>query len=106
MQLNKDIPGHLKTDGALLWNQLVEEYRIDDAAGLALVGTACECMDRIRVAQGAFISNRYGQARVHSACALEKDSRNGFLVALKLLNLDIEPLCENVGRPPGICNKE
>ena len=55
-------------------------------------------------AQGAVVTDRYGQTKVNPACALEKDSRNGFLLALKQLNLDIEPLRHSVGRPPSTCN--
>jgi phage terminase small subunit len=46
-------PKHLKRDGRKLWRELVEEYSITDAAGLALVTTAAECLDRMRAAQVA-----------------------------------------------------
>jgi len=60
----------------------------------------------MRAAQGEVVTDRYGQTKVNPACALEKkDSRNGFLLALKQLNLDMEPLRDSVGRPPGTCNR-
>ena len=99
-------PKHLKRDGRKLWRELVEEYSITDAAGLALVTTAAECLDRMRAAQvaieqhGEVVTDRYGQVKVNPAATLEKDSRAGMLAALKALNLDLEPLKE-IGRPPG-----
>lgn len=98
-------PKHLKRDGCKLWRELVAEYDISDSAGLALVSTAAECLDRMRAAQkaiasaGEVVKDRYGQIKVNPACALEKDARNGFLSALRALNLDIEPLRDRVGRP-------
>ena len=99
-------PKHLKRDGRKLWRELVEEYSITDAAGLALVTTAAECLDRMRAAQvaieehGEVVTDRYKQVKINPACTLEKDSRAGLLAALKALNLDLEPLKE-IGRPPG-----
>ena len=99
-------PKHLKPDGRKLYRDLVTEYGITDAAGLALVTTAAECLDRMRAAQvaieqhGEVVTDRYGQVKVNPAAVLEKDSRAGMLSALKALNLDLEPL-QQVGRPPG-----
>jgi len=83
------------------------DYAIDDAAGVALLTTAAECLDRMRAAQAAIsehgetVTDRYGQIKVNPACSLEKDARNGFLAAIKEMNLDIEPLRDSPGRPPG-----
>ena len=46
-------PGHLKAAGRRLWTDIVTQYRIADGAGLALVTTAAEALDRIREAQAA-----------------------------------------------------
>lgn len=98
-------PRHLKIAGKTLFNEVANEYHIDDAAGLALLTTAGECLDRIRAAQkairahGEVVEDRYGQVKVNPACGLEKDSRTGFLAALRALNLDIEPLRDKPGRP-------
>lgn len=100
-------PSHLKPAGAKLWRELVDEYGIADAAGLALVSTAAEALDRVKAAQtaieehGACVTDRYGQVKVNPACGLEKDARNGLLAALKALNLDLEPLRDAPGRPAG-----
>lgn len=100
-------PRHLKAAGKALFAELVAEYSIDDPAGIALLTTAAECLDRIRAAQeaikahGEVVTDRYQQVKVNPACALEKDSRNGFLAALRALQLDLEPLRDKPGRPAG-----
>lgn len=101
-------PKHLKTAGRKLFRDLAEEYAIDDAAGLTLLCTAAECLDRMRAAQkaieahGEVVEDRYGVPKQNPACALEKDSRNGLLAALKAMNLDLEPLRDGPGRPPEV----
>ncbi len=99
-------PSHLKPPGAKLWRELIDEYGIGDPAGLALVATAAECVDRMRAAQasiaehGELVKDRYGTPKLNPACGLEKDARAGFLAALRALNLDLEPLRDKAGRPP------
>ncbi len=105
--MSKKTPRQLGKDGGKLWRELRDEYQIDDAAGIALLTTAAECLDRMRAAQetirehGEVVTDRYNQVKVNPACALEKDARNGFLQALKALNLDLEPIRDRVGRPAG-----
>jgi len=100
-------PKHLESSGRELWLKVADEYAVDDAAGLALLTTAAECLDRMRAAQrsisehGEVVTDRYNQVKVNPACALEKDARNGFLAALKQMNLDLEPLRDGPGRPGG-----
>jgi P27 family predicted phage terminase small subunit len=99
-------PAHLLTDGGKLWRDVVAEYGISDPAGLALLTTAGECLDRMRAAQtaikqhGEIVVDRYGAPKLNPACNLEKDARNGMLAALRALNLDLEPLRDAAGRPP------
>jgi P27 family predicted phage terminase small subunit len=91
-------PNHLKAAGRRLWADIVAQYRIYDAAGLAYVTTAAEALDRIREAQkairqhGALVPDRYGALKQNPACFLERDARAGMLSALRALNLDLEPL--------------
>jgi P27 family predicted phage terminase small subunit len=98
-------PKHLKAAGATLWADIVRDYGIEDSAGLALLTTACEALDRQRAAQkaiaehGELCLDRYGAPKLNPACALEKDARAGMVLALKALNLDLEPLRDRVGRP-------
>jgi P27 family predicted phage terminase small subunit len=100
-------PKHLKTDGKALFEQVAQEYSIEDAGGIALLTTAAECLDRMREAQaeikkhGVLLADRYNNQKLNPACGLEKDARSGFLAAIKSLNLDLEPLKNGPGRPPG-----
>lgn len=100
-------PAHLRAAGRDLWRSIREDYHIDDAAALALLATAAEALDRLRAAQeaveadGELVADRYGQKKLNPALTLEKDARAGFLAALKMLNLDLEPLRDGPGRPPG-----
>lgn len=99
-------PAHLLKPGAALWREMVAEYGIADPAGVALLTTAAECLDRMRAAQkaikvhGEFVVDRYGAPKLNPACNLEKDARNGMIAAFRALNLDIEPLRDGPGRPP------
>ena len=53
MSLKPKPPKHLCAAGAALWRQIATEYGIEDAAGVALLTTACEALDRMRAAQAA-----------------------------------------------------
>jgi phage terminase small subunit len=99
-------PDHLRDGGKAFFAAVADEYAISDAAGLALLSRAAECVDRIAAAQaaitdhGELVIDRYGGVKLNPACALEKDARAGFLAAMKALNLDLEPLRDAPGRPP------
>lgn len=103
--MNEKLPKHLSDEGAEFWSSVISEFSIQDAAGLALLLTACEALDRMSAArrvieaEGEIVKDRYGQSKVHPACQLERDSRNGFLAAMRALSLDIGPTLP-VGRPP------
>ncbi len=105
--MEKRPPSHLGKHGKQLWSQLIDEYGISDSAGLAYVTTACECLDRMREAQGLIkkhgvsIETGGGSLKTNPACKVELDSRNGFLAAMKAFNLDIEPTMHQPGPPAG-----
>jgi hypothetical protein len=86
---------------------LVTEYAIADAAGLQILATSLEAFDRLRAAQraikrdGQTMKDRFGQVRAHPLLSVERDARAAWLAGLKALNLDLEPLHDRVGRPPG-----
>jgi len=98
-------PEHLRASGSEFYKSVSDEYAIMDAAGLALLLRAAECVDRMGAAQseitnnGELIPDRYGGMKLNPACNLEKDARSGFLAAMRALNLDIEPLRDGPGRP-------
>ncbi len=85
-------PEHLKEAGRDFFKAAVTEYKISDPARVALLVTACECLDRMRAAQeaieehGETVLDRYGRVKLNPACTLERDARNGFLSALRALD--------------------
>jgi P27 family predicted phage terminase small subunit len=100
-------PKRLSTEGKAWWRKLVAEYGIEDQAGLLLLQTALEAFDRMRDAQrvvaaeGMTTTDRFGQIKAHGLLTVERDNRAQMLSALRQLNLDIEPLRDGPGRPPG-----
>lgn len=97
----------LSAEARKVKKDILEEYSIDDAAGLRILETACEAFDRMRAAQkeirrdGMTVTDRWGQVKAHPLCSVERDARAQFLAALKHLNLDVEPLKSGPGRPAG-----
>lgn len=97
----------LSKEAEAFYQEIIKEYQIDDCAGLRILQTACEALDRMRAAQtaieknGVVFEDRYGQPRLNPACSVERDARAQFLAALKQLHLDVEPLHNGPGRPGG-----
>lgn len=100
-------PDHLSAEAKKVWRDLLAEYQIDDVAGLRILRTALESFDRAAEArrqidnEGLTVLDRWGQKKAHPLLAVERDNRAAFLAGLKALNLDIEPLRDRAGRPPG-----
>lgn len=100
-------PTHLSKEAQKWFRKLCDEYAIDDEAGLLILQTSLEAFDRMRRAQveiserGEVFSDRFGQIKANPAVAMERDARSQMLAALKQLNLDLEPLRDGPGRPPG-----
>ena len=100
-------PRGLSREAARWWRRLTTEYEIGDDAGHLILMTAMEAFDRMRQAQavlatdGLSITDRFDQIKAHPLCVVERDSRAQMMAALKALNLDIEPLRDGPGRPPG-----
>lgn len=101
-------PAHLSADSKALWSRLVRDYAMhDDAAGLAILGSACEAKDRAEQArkeldeEGLTVAGDRGGVKAHPAAAIERDNRAAFLAAMKALRLDVEPARPGPGRPPG-----
>ena len=94
-------PTHLSAEAKTWWGKFVAGWALDDAACL-IRQTALEAFDRMRAAQAAI--RRDGltvNGRAHAATIVERDSRLAMLRALRSLNLDVEPLRDKPGRPPG-----
>ncbi|MDD2851846.1 MAG: phage terminase small subunit P27 family [Desulfuromonadaceae bacterium] len=110
MNLNnkpKKAPVNLSKEGKTLWNKLLNEYSIEDEAGLLILQTCCEAHDRMKECQtiikteGMQVADRFGQMKAHPLTVTERDSRSAMMQALKSLNLDLEPLNDRAGRPAG-----
>lgn len=91
-------PKHLSAEARRWWRAIMDDYEIDDPGGLLLLQTAMEAFDRMRSAQraveveGATQEDRFGQLKPHPMLTTERDARSQMILALKGLNLDLEPL--------------
>jgi P27 family predicted phage terminase small subunit len=100
-------PKALSAEARAIWQQLASEYGISDAAGLHVLRVGLEAHDRMRAAQkaieadGATVTDRWGQVKAHPLLSVERDARAQFLAAVKQLNFDLEPLRDRPGRPGG-----
>jgi P27 family predicted phage terminase small subunit len=100
-------PSTLSPEAQRWWRKLSDEYAIDDEDGKLLLQTALEAFDRMRGAQaeiaeaGTTYLDRFKQPKSHPSLQIERDARNQFIQALRQLNLDLEPLRDGPGRPPG-----
>jgi P27 family predicted phage terminase small subunit len=100
-------PSHLTPEAKEIFKNLCDEYGISDEAGLKILRVSCEAFDRAQAARaaidtaGMLLTDKYGQQKVNPLLACERDSRAAFLAGLKALNLDLEPLRDKPGRPPG-----
>lgn len=106
-QKRRNPPKTLSREARGWWKKLVADYEFDDEAAYLLLQTALEAFDRMREAQatiaadGAVILDRFDQKKAHPSVTTERDSRSQMIQALKSLNLDLEPLNDGPGRPPG-----
>ena len=91
-------PEHLSPAAKRLWRSVHEQYQIDDAPGLALLQALCEARDRCDQAReqilvdGAVVTDRFGQRKVHPAVLIERDARAQVIAAIRALRLapDVE----------------
>ena len=103
----KKAPKHLTREAKKQWEKLLNEYSIEDEAGLLLIQTAMEAFDRMREAQsiikteGMQVADRFGQMKAHPLTTVERDARSAMMQAIKSLNLDLEPLNDRPGKPNG-----
>jgi phage terminase small subunit len=100
-------PVHLSAEAKRLWKTLTREYDISDSGGTSILKSGLEARDRsegcrLRIdVEGLTIEDRFGTSKPHPLLAAERDARGQWLAALKQLCLDLEPLRDKPGRPPG-----
>jgi hypothetical protein len=94
-------PRGLCPEARTWWTSVRTEYGITDPGGLKLLDVAARALHRLAEAralvdrEGCTTQDRFGQRKTHPAVAIERDSRSGFLAAVRQLGLELEP----VGRP-------
>src|SRR5262252_7457203 len=94
-------PRKLGKIGSSIWQNVQNEYRVDDAAGRELLAQACEAADRVaRLAEkidadGEVIETKSGP-KVHPAVKEELAWRQFICRTLQALGLNLE-----AGRPVG-----
>jgi phage terminase small subunit len=94
-------PKHLSAEAQAWWAKFVEGWSLDDA-GKFILTAALESFDRMRGAQctirkQGIVTN----GKAHPATVVERDARLAMLRAFRQLNLDVEPLRDRPGQPPG-----
>lgn len=107
MQSRITAPKHLSAESKGIYRQIVREYNINDPAGLSILKVAFEAFDRAEAArkaiedEGMQVKDRFDVMKPHALMQTERDARGQFLTAIKAMNLDLEPLNDKPGRPPG-----
>jgi P27 family predicted phage terminase small subunit len=92
--MKESAPAHLSAEAKTIWKRLINDFRIEDAAGLLLLRNALEAHDRLTEArailkkEGVILKDRFGQQKQHPACLVERDARVQVLSALRLLKLE------------------
>src|SRR5262245_48110765 len=88
------------------WARINETYILDDGSRLILE-SAMQSLDRWQEAkklvdeEGLVVRDRFNQPKPHPATLTERDSKALMVRSLKSLGLDLEPLHDRAGRPPG-----
>ena len=86
-------PSHLSAEAKRLRTNLRAEYLLDDPAGQLLLRSALEAFDRVQEARkllamdGSVVRDRWNQAKVHPAVAVEASARQQMHSALRLMKL-------------------
>jgi P27 family predicted phage terminase small subunit len=99
-------PAHLSSAAKEEWRRIVEGWDLDDPS-LMVLQSYCEAGDTERKAQkqidkeGLVVFDRFKQPKPHPAFLVVRDMKSLRLRQLKALGLDLEPVHEGRGRPPG-----
>jgi hypothetical protein len=100
-------PKDLSSASRRWWAMMKEDYGIEDSGGLAVLTLAARALDRAEAAkavidrEGMLVTDRFGCAKAHPCCAIERDARASMLTAIRNLHLDLQPNHDRPGRPGG-----
>ena len=98
---------HIRPESRKIVKKIVTEYGIQDVGGLQylMVFAAAHTQELdaqdIVEKEGMTVLDRFGQAKAHPMVGCASSARSQKMTALKSLNLDLEPLRDAPGRPPG-----
>jgi P27 family predicted phage terminase small subunit len=90
-----DPPHHLGKAEQEIWRDVLHDYEINSQTSLAVLRTALEAHQRARECreaikrEGLTIVGRDGQAKAHPLLAVERDARQAWLAALRVLGLEL-----------------
>ena len=107
MATKKRAPRHLSKEAQKKYREIGDEYQIVDSGGLLILQSLLESFDDMRIAQGILkvegltIIDRFGQKKPHPLNNVVRDCRAQVFQGSKALNLDVQPLLDTIGRPPG-----
>jgi P27 family predicted phage terminase small subunit len=99
-------PANLTREAKAWWRRIVERWELDEHC-LLLLGNALEALGPMREAQkilseeGRMVEDRFGQKKEHPMVATELAYKATLLQNIKAIGLDLEPLNDTAGRPPG-----
>ena len=86
-------PRHLGAEGAAFFVAMRAKHSLDGPAEIETLTRACECIDTIAAARasmaktGPIIKNQYDIEKLHPGLVVEKQARDGYYAALRLLDL-------------------
>lgn len=98
-------PQSLTDHAAKFFARVVDDYAVDDAAGLELVAQAAHALDRAEAARalvtlhGVAVVDRWGQLKTNPATLALRDAEASFRASLKALGLEDEPAPIKPTRP-------
>jgi hypothetical protein len=89
----------LSAESAALFERLSAEYEIVDGAGLSLLRTIGESIDRVAearkiIARDGLIVETASGPKAHPACAIERDAKTALFSAMRLLKIGSAELPE------------
>lgn len=99
-------PGRLSREAKAWWKRILDAFPLEDAS-LLILESGLECFDTMRQAQetirksGTVVDDRFGCPKMHPAVLIERDAKSAMLRHFKALSIDLEPLRDAPGRPPG-----
>jgi P27 family predicted phage terminase small subunit len=90
-------PAHLGAPEKAIWAQVVEDFALPSRASFSMLVAALEAHQRARECReaiahdGMTVTGRDGQLKPHPLLATERDARQAFLAAFRVLGIAAQP---------------